>query len=145
LEAHVDAPIDSEVEDDTPGKDKAADDDAEATENVEAIERLKSFLDGQDRTKATPQMLTALAMDPTPFCWGAIRLETLSAYINTLAVLSTDTVLSSGDVPLDASSPSFAQLEMGYFLSCGASDLCALLLEAISDNGRAVSYLARSL
>ena len=83
-------------------------------ENVEAVERLKSFLDGTDRTKATPQMLTALAIDPTPFCWGSIRLETFSAYINTLAVLSTSTVLASRDVPLDAQAPTFAQLEKGY-------------------------------
>ena len=44
-------------------------------------------------------------------CWGSIRLETFSAYINTLAVLSTGAVLSSRDVSLQASSPPLAQLE----------------------------------
>ena len=68
LKDHVDVPVDCDDEDDIPGKDKAADDDADAIANVEAVERLKFFLSGSHRTKAMPQMRTALAMVPTPFC-----------------------------------------------------------------------------
>ena len=47
-------------------QEKAANNDAEATEDAEAIEQLRSFLDGTDREKATPLMTFSLASNCVP-------------------------------------------------------------------------------
>ena len=110
VEQHVDACPDSdeETEDKQKEKVKAADEDAETTEDVDAAERLTAFLGGADRNKATAQMLFSLAKNDIPFSWGCVRLELTNVYINTLAVLNTRAALSHADDPLARQVPTLA-------------------------------------
>jgi hypothetical protein len=55
-------------------QEKAADNDAEATEDAEAIEQLR-FLEGAAKEKATPLMMFSLASNCAPYGWGSVRFE----------------------------------------------------------------------
>ena len=61
-EEHVDVPgQDYEASPENENREKAADNDADAAKDAEAIEQLRSFLEGNAREKATPQMMFSLA------------------------------------------------------------------------------------
>jgi hypothetical protein len=78
VETHIDGEHDSDDESpEQPGHsvEKAADDDAETAEDTDAAERLRAFLQGLNKNRATSQMLYSLAKNCVPYGWGCIRLE----------------------------------------------------------------------
>ena len=105
----------SDEEDDCQGDkttSRAADGDAETTEDVEAADRLQVFLNGRDRGKATAPMLFDLAKNDLPFSWGSVRLEVIPLYVNALSVLTTRAVLSESlNLAVTGGVPSVPELE----------------------------------